>query len=270
MKKKKEIKSEEEIQKEYIEFRLKDLLETINNHRKPTRFFKVGEEVIIGNLDKCIIEESYNDGMLYRVFCYYTENNYGNPLKKTRVDIWYWNSIFPVSIKNSKSNFTLKEDIRLNFYNSSLDSLLNKVYFQGVDFTPEYQRDYVWTLEDKQNLIHSIFNHIDIGKFTFYIRSYEEEVKIGDNNRCEIIDGKQRLSTLVEFYENRFQYEGKYFTDLGFGDRHQFTNFNIVYGETQNLTKEQRIKLFLKVNTTGKVMDKKHLDNVKKLLDKKG
>ena len=62
--------------------------------------------------------------------------------------------------------------------------------------------------------------------------SEDEYSKLEEQKRCEIIDGKQRLSTLVEFYENRFQYEGKYFTDLGFEDRHQFTSFNIVFGET--------------------------------------
>jgi hypothetical protein len=251
-----------------LDNKLKRLLDDIKHINPPTRFFSIDEEVVVGNIDKCIILESYNNGLYYKVFCHKTDHNYGNPIKYTETNYWYWHDIFPLSIKQSTSNFTPIDEIRLNYYNSSMDSLLSKVYFQGVDFNPEYQRDYVWSLEDKQYLIHSIFNKIDIGKFTFYIRSYEEEQKIGDNNRCEIIDGKQRLSTFIEFYENRFQYEGKYYTDLGFKDRNQFDNFNIVYAETTNLTKEQRIKLFLKVNITGKVMDKEHLKNVEKLLTK--
>lgn len=268
-KSKKEMVSKEEQEETLQESKLKNLYTDISHISKPTRFFQVGEEVVIGSLDRCEILESFENGMFYKVFCDYTDVNYGNPIKRTKIDYWFWIDIFPVSIKKSESNFTIEDDIRLNYYNSFIDSLLNKIYFEGVDFTPEYQRDYVWSLEDKQNLIHSIFNQIDIGKFTFYIRSYEEEKQIGDNNRCEIIDGKQRLSALAEFYENRFQYEGKYFTDLGFKDRYQFLGLKIVFAETQNLTKEQRIKLFLKVNTTGKVMDKEHIENVRKLLEKK-
>ena len=262
-------KISKEKQQETIESdQIKRMNYDLKHINKPTRYFNINEEVIIGSLGKCYILESFENGLYYKVLCNYTDNNYGNPIAKTKIDYWFWHDIFPLSINNSTSDFTNKEDVRLNYYNADISSLISKVYYQGVDFTPEYQRDYVWSLEDKQYLIHSIFNKIDIGKFTFYIRSYEEEKQIGDGNRCEIIDGKQRLSTLIEFYENRFQYNGKYYTDLGNYDRHTFKGFQIAYSEAQNLTKQQRIKLFLKVNITGKVMDKEHLENVKKLITK--
>ena len=236
----------------------------------PTRKFSLGDKVLVGALQNCIIVEILDNGKVYGVdHDRLNHNERRDPSDngpKRVIGFWSWQEILPMSANDGKSNFTIKEDIRIRFFNSTTDSLFNKVYSQGVDFTPEYQRDYVWELSDKVSLIHSIFNQIDIGKFTFYVRSYEEEVKVGDHCRNEIIDGKQRLSTLVEFYEDRFPYMGKLFSELSFKDRCHFTGFDIIYGETENLTREQKIKLFLKVNTTGKVMDAQHLANVAKLI----
>ena len=68
-------------------------------------------------------------------------------------------------------------------------------YHRGLIDNPDYQRGYVWTLEDKQKLIQSIFNRADIGKFVF----------IEDENyreyRLEVIDGKQRLRAILDYYE---------------------------------------------------------------------
>ena len=77
---------------------------------------------------------------------------------------------------------------------------------------PDYQRDYVWELSDKQLLIDSIFNNIDIGKFAFIHLDYKTWNKTG--YAYEILDGKQRLKTIIDFYENRFSYKGIYYNDL--------------------------------------------------------
>ena len=49
-----------------------------------------------------------------------------------------------------------------------IESLLFKHLseFGGIDFMPPYQREYVWTDSDKEQLLDSIFMGSDIGKFT--------------------------------------------------------------------------------------------------------
>ena len=89
--------TQEEQDKIVIENKLR-LLGDISHVNKPTRFFKVGEEVVIGRFDKCIIIEPFNEGLFYKVFCKYTDENYGKPIELTKSDYWYWHDIFPISL----------------------------------------------------------------------------------------------------------------------------------------------------------------------------
>ena len=136
------------------------------------------------------------------------------------------------------------------------------VYHPGVDFDVEYQREHVWELTDKVALIDSIFNNIDIGKFVFVQRSFNTREKL-----YEIIDGKQRLTALREFYEDRFQYKGYFFSELNPVDKNNFENHSIVYGYLENPDKRAIFETFIKLNTTGRPMENKDIQKVKKLLD---
>jgi uncharacterized protein with ParB-like and HNH nuclease domain len=119
----------------------------------------------------------------------------------------------------------------------------------------------VWQLADKVALIDSIFNNIEIGKFVFVQKHESTQGKY-----YEVIDGKQRLTAICEFYEDRFKYKGKYFSELSNKDRWKFLNHNISYGYLENPTKEAIYSTFIKMNTCGRPMDTKHIDKVKKLL----
>ena len=113
----------------------------------------------------------------------------------------------------------------------------------------------------KQALIDSIFKNVDIGKFTFIKHDYSREFFY------EILDGKQRLTTLLQFYEDRFTYKNKKFSELSFRDRHHFTGHPIIQGEVGELTQKQIYKLFLKMNTSGTPISQEHLDRIKKLYE---
>jgi len=70
----------------------------------------------------------------------------------------------------------------------------------------------------------------------------------------------------MEFYENRLSYSGKFFNDLSSKDQRHFQNSTIGVAELINLTLNDKLKIFVKINTTGKVMDKQHLEDVKKMI----
>jgi hypothetical protein len=135
-------------------------------------------------------------------------------------------------------------------------------YHSGVDFSPDYQRDLVWTMEQKISLMESIFNNVDIGKFTFIVHDYSSKSPL----YSEILDGKQRLSTICEFYEDRFTWRGKKFSELCFEDAHHFTGFPVIRGEVGEITEQQIYKLFIKMNTSGTPISKEHLERIKSLI----
>ena len=117
-------------------------------------------------------------------------------------------------------------------------------------------------MEQKLSLLDSIFNSIDIGKFTFIRKDFREDIKF----HYEILDGKQRLSTICEYYEDRFAWRGKKFSELCATDARHFCGFPIIQGEVSELTEQQIYKLFIKMNTSGTPVSKEHLDKIKSLI----
>lgn len=135
-----------------------------------------------------------------------------------------------------------------------------------------YQRDFVWTLENKQLLIDSIYNSIDIGKIVVRKRGYkwvERRVKEG-KEACfkDIVDGKQRLNAILEFIQDEFtDSKGFYFSDLSDKAKNSFFNFSSIgYGEIgEEATDQDVLDVFLGVNFTGVPMSKEHIEYVQSI-----
>lgn len=227
----------------------------------PTRLFKVGDPVKIGALENVVITKVLFDGMAYAIHYDYMGESYGRPHRKVGDGIWEWTEVFPEHSFGKGVPMCTQDDIRIDFFNCDINSLLHMAY-RGVDFNPSYQRDLVWTMEQKTALIESIFNNFDIGKFTFVVRNYTPDRVF----YYEILDGKQRLSTILEFYEDRLAWRGKKFTELCYEDAHHFIGYQIVQGQVREATEQQIYKLFVKMNTSGAPVSKQHLDKIKALI----
>lgn len=230
---------------------------------EPTYSFNIGDEVIYGSLKQSIVDDILYDGKVYGLKCIATDHNYGNPYDYETYRIVSWVNIRPFT--HSNTNFAENQDIRISFNNSTIEHLIHHHYHFGIDFNPEYQRGYVWEQKDKELLIDSIFKNIDIGKFVLIRLSDDEWRKRGLS--YEILDGKQRLSTIIEFFENRFPYKGKYYNDLGGMDKIAFKNHTVSIGEVNNTDKKTVLQYFLMLNRTGKSMDEKHLKDVETMLN---
>lgn len=71
---------------------------------------------------------------------------------------------------------------------------------------PEYQRRHRWTPQRKSKLIESFLMNIPVPPVFLYER---------DLARFEVMDGRQRLTALAEFYDNKFALQGlEYWPDL--------------------------------------------------------
>lgn len=227
---------------------------------EPTRSFEVGEEVVYGNHKHSVILEVLEDGR-YTVKSTGMKNNYGNQVPYEQTTDVLWHQLFKIKNDNfPKSELTKPIQFRMNQTNRNITGLLSMVHSDhaGIDFTPDYQRDYVWYHADKLKLIDSIFNNVTIGLFVLANLPYKEGAK-----GYEIIDGKQRLTALVEFYEDRFPYEGYYYSELSNLDRNHFDEYGVMLGILEKPTEKEKYAAFLAVNTFGKVMDEEHLENVR-------
>lgn len=230
---------------------------------KPTRSFEIGELVSYGNHDKCEILESLHDGAVYKVRCFGSKPIYGIPTEYEDFQQVAWHDLFHID-GSLKTSFKKEQIFEIRNSSSNIQGLISMVVseYAGVDFTPEYQRGYVWTDDDKEKLIDSIFSNVSIGSFLFASLPFAPNAK-----HYEVIDGKQRLTTLVEFYEDRFPFKGVYFSQLSRSDANHFENYSIMMGKLEEPTYKQKLAAFLAVNTTGKVMDQDHLDTIKEELN---
>jgi len=264
MAKKNKVLTQEEIKACAIDTSIKEIKRMIELGAmplNPTRTFKTDERVHWGAHEEVYVREVHEDNLYYTLESFkYDKDN--NPTGESGWTAMPWINLYKYNTKRDTC-FAVDDRFYIRQLNSGLDSLLHMVYssWGGVDFDVEYQREHVWQLKDKIALIDSIFNNIDIGKFVFVQKNEATKGKY-----YEVIDGKQRLTAVCQFYEDRFKYKGKYFSELSNKDRYKILNHSVTYGYLENPTKEAIYSTFIKMNTCGKPMETKHLDKVRKLL----
>lgn len=100
---------------------------------------------------------------------------------------------------------------RMNFSPAALpiQTIVNNiknVRKNGLDLNPIYQRGLVWNDDFKEKLIYSIIKNYPIGNIS--IRNLE--MANGINAKSETVDGKQRLSTILEFMDDDLIIKGEY------------------------------------------------------------
>lgn len=128
-----------------------------------------------------------------------------------------------------------------------------------------YQRDYVWTLEQDQALLNSIFNYGDIGRFVVRKRSFEDVDSGTAIALRDLVDGKQRSSAIIRYICNEYpDSNGYYFCDLSERAQGEFLRFNqLTYVELpENTSDSDTLRMFLSVNDTGVPMSRDHLNRV--------
>lgn len=227
--------------------------------KTPAYSFEIGDKVVLGNL-KDVTVIGYNENKTIYELSFTNDENID-----FRVASWW--DVRPIMDKTAIPERVAVSGIAdVSYNNCYMESLLHRYYHSGIDMSPDYQRDFVWNDADKQRLLDSVFHDgIEIGRFVLVRLSNEEH----DERDCtyEILDGKQRLNCLCEFYENRFQYKGLYFNDLHPKDKYAFLHKAIVIGEVRDLTREEKLQLFLAINRGGKAMDIEHLQQVEDMLN---
>lgn len=243
-------------------------------HKMPKRpeHFKlsVGDEVEIGCLRDCVVAGLSEDGNVVCVEYHDLTEPYGRVQDNGRQisnHSWLWFQVIPKHFTldtkftdNSAGGKWLQMGGRRN---STLESLLHGVIRRGFWINEKYQRGYVWTDDDKTNLINSIFKGIRIGEFVFIENTDKHDW-------CyEVLDGQQRLTTLVDFVMSRFKYRGCYWHELSLKDRHEFENLSVAWVELDGKHLDEKVKaqIFLLTNIAGVPQTEEHLAKVKALLE---
>lgn len=138
------------------------------------------------------------------------------------------------------------------------------------------QRDFCWTLEQKSEFILSVLKGIKIPNISIIQKRIYS--KAGEKTILQIIDGKQRLSTLLGFIQNEFpiKYNGVeyYYNDLekeaqwaiNHGMPHVSLAYEYEYKDSEDIiiSDDEKIAWFEMINFAGTPQDIEHLNNLKK------
>lgn len=183
------------------------------------------------------------------------------------------------AIKLSDIRKTLPFTIRMG---SSSDSI-SRMAIDRPDITFDYdvflpskgknlQRPFCWTLEQKQSLILSIFKGVELTSISIIIFTDDMTPGQRDQKIYKIIDGKQRVSTLIGFIRNEFPIivngESYFFNELPaemISVLNRFTlTQNIVYEYPDKMISDNnKIAWFEMINFAGTPQDIEHLNNLK-------
>ena len=156
---------------------------------------------------------------------------------------------------------------RLKSFYESIVPGVETVWFDN----PEYQRELVWTLNQKQDYVTNLFNGMAEIRPTILL--YYE----GKKDVYEVWDGKQRLTTLFQFIDNEFAIivdgEEVYFNDLIETDKKFILNHNVYWTRIMSfkvlepIALEDKLTLFLEKNYLGTRMSDEQINKVLNMLD---
>jgi hypothetical protein len=157
--------------------------------------------------------------------------------------------IYPASINVSKDD-------------SSVYELKRQKDMERIQLSPSYQRENVWSLRQKSELIESILMGIPLPIMYFF----------QDNSGVkQVVDGKQRLSTLFDFIDNKFallelnileDLKGKKFKNLSGLDQGKLEDYKIPINVIKPPTPDRiKFDIFDRVNRGGTRLNNQEMRN---------
>ena len=100
-----------------------------------------------------------------------------------------------------------------------------------LDLNPSYQRKSVWSLKDKKAFLDTIFRNYPCPSIFIHKKTDDEGY-----TTYHVVDGKQRLETIIQFYNNEISIandfgdenlNGKKFNNLSIQDKQHFWNYKL-------------------------------------------
>lgn len=130
------------------------------------------------------------------------------------------------------------------------------------DLNADYQRDYVWSEKEQQAFLCHLISGLPVGHISFV----ENEKQM-----YEVVDGKQRLTTLKLFVSNQIPIvlngEVYHYSDLDVGEQRAFRNLMLPAIELLDNSEKAKIKYFIDINFSGVPQSKEHEEKVLKMYE---
>lgn len=149
----------------------------------------------------------------------------------------------------------------------NIGTILHHLNEKDFDLNAHYQRDYVWGPKERFELMESILSDRPIGSVCVTIRD-----KSLNEGYLEVVDGKQRITTIQKFVNNEFDHRGYYWRDLDRTEQNQIKHIKIGWillemRDEQAIVDDSVIlDYFYGVNFTGQPQSEEHKNHIINLM----
>lgn len=132
--------------------------------------------------------------------------------------------------------------------NISLGELYNLMEKEDPEIKlPDFQREYVWSKKQQEKYLETLSKNMPI---------FGPVINIDTDTGIQwIMDGQNRILTIVKFQKGEIRYKGKLFTDLPVNEQRKFKNMKLSYTETQDWSEEQCQDFFMRIQEGVKLKD---------------
>lgn len=135
-----------------------------------------------------------------------------------------------------------------------------------LQLNPKFQRGAVWPTSSRTYLVDSLLRGYPIPKIllrTIVDRDSRRTVR-------DVVDGQQRLKTIIDFAGNRFalgpkaaEYSGKRYADLEDEDKDGFLSYKITCEQLINASDEDVLEVFVRINSNAVPVTEPELRNAR-------
>lgn len=161
-------------------------------------------------------------------------------------------------IKPLSSNGHYTVDIPLDMLKDNIDRYIEGY---GLDMDPDFQRGYVWTEEQKEKYVEFILREGKTANVLYFNHPYW--MSICEKGHMILLDGKQRLSSLLGFVNNEVKAFGVYYKDF----EGKFPmRIGIKINVNNMKSRADILQWYIDFNSGGTVHPKEEIDKVKELL----
>jgi len=126
---------------------------------------------------------------------------------------------------------------------------------------PEFQRRLVWTSKDKDKFIETVLKGFPFPEI--YMCNGDINVETGEGTQL-LVDGLQRVNTLSEYFEGESSFTyflTKPYRDLSPEEKAKFLEYSVVVRDLGDLTQEQIIEVFRRLNSTQYTLRDMEINN---------
>ena len=143
--------------------------------------------------------------------------------------------------------------------NKKISDLYGMISRRELILQPEFQRKLVWSPEHKEAFIDTILRGMPFPEI--YIAQTGVDLDTMQTQQV-VVDGQQRLSTIVAYIENSDFCKGiKKFSDLSDDEKKDFLGYDVVVRDLKDASPETIKEVFRRINLTKYSLEQIEIDN---------